>query len=103
MLTRPDTRFARENRIQENPDFWAEATALARVADLYGSPGFPELEVRPSWYGRAVAAAALPSEGGTAAPGRALQPSHPVSNGSCATACSISARAVARTWSFTRA
>jgi SAM-dependent methyltransferase len=44
MLTRPDTRFARENRIQENPDFWAEATALARVADLYGSPGFPELE-----------------------------------------------------------
>jgi SAM-dependent methyltransferase len=44
MLARPDTRFARENRIQENPDFWAEATALARVADLYGSQGFPQLE-----------------------------------------------------------
>ena len=34
---------------------------------------------------------------------RRVSRSQPVSNGSCATACSISARAVARTWSFTRA
>ena len=44
MLTRPDTRFARENRVLENPGYWAQAVAMARIADLYGPQGFPELE-----------------------------------------------------------
>ena len=44
MLTRPDARFARENRVQENHGYWAHANTMARVADLYGAPGFPRLE-----------------------------------------------------------
>ena len=44
MLTRPGSRFARENRVIENAGYWEQAEAMARVADLYGSQGFPALE-----------------------------------------------------------
>jgi SAM-dependent methyltransferase len=44
ILTRPDARFARENRVQENTGYWAHANTMARVADLYGAAGFPALE-----------------------------------------------------------
>ena len=44
MLTRPGSRFARENRVIENAGYWEQAAAMARVADLYGHQGFPKLE-----------------------------------------------------------
>jgi SAM-dependent methyltransferase len=48
MLTRPGSRFARENRVVENPGYVAQAGAMARVAELYGPTGFPALEERPA-------------------------------------------------------
>jgi len=43
MLTRPGTRFERENRVIENDGYWAQAEAMAAVAELYGAEGFPGL------------------------------------------------------------
>ena len=46
MLTRPGSRFARENRVVENPGYWGQADAMAAVAGLYGPVGFPQLADR---------------------------------------------------------
>jgi ubiquinone/menaquinone biosynthesis C-methylase UbiE len=44
MLTRPGSRFARENRVIENRDYSAQATTMAGIAAFYGAQGFPQLE-----------------------------------------------------------
>ena len=44
MLTRPGSRFARENRVIENLDYSAQATTMARIAEFYGAQGYPALE-----------------------------------------------------------
>jgi ubiquinone/menaquinone biosynthesis C-methylase UbiE len=43
MLTRPDSRFARENQVLENTDYWAQAEAMLAVAKHYGPGGFPRV------------------------------------------------------------
>jgi SAM-dependent methyltransferase len=44
MLTRPESRFARENRVVENRDYPAQADAMAGIAELYGPSAFPGLK-----------------------------------------------------------
>jgi len=43
MITRPGSRFERENRVLENPNYWSQAEAMATVAEFYGATGFPNL------------------------------------------------------------
>ena len=43
MITRPGSRFERENRVLENPNYWSQAQAMATVAEFYGAAGFPNL------------------------------------------------------------
>jgi SAM-dependent methyltransferase len=44
MLTRPESRFARENEVVENPDYPTQAAAMKKVAERYGAAGFPGLD-----------------------------------------------------------
>jgi ubiquinone/menaquinone biosynthesis C-methylase UbiE len=46
MLTRPGSRFARENHVVENRDYPAQTRALLEVAQLYGAQAFPQLDGR---------------------------------------------------------
>ncbi|MBP7865105.1 MAG: class I SAM-dependent methyltransferase [Acidobacteria bacterium] len=40
VIARPGSRWDRPNRVRENPGFMREATALARLAGLYGTSSF---------------------------------------------------------------
>jgi hypothetical protein len=44
MLTRPNSRFARENRVIENAEYSAQAKTMRDVAEFYGAHGFPALD-----------------------------------------------------------
>jgi hypothetical protein len=43
MLTRPGSRFARDNQVIENRDYSTQAVTMRRVAEFYGAQGFPQL------------------------------------------------------------
>jgi SAM-dependent methyltransferase len=42
MLTRPGSRFTRDNEVIENYDYPAQGAAMAAVAGFYGAEGFPQ-------------------------------------------------------------
>ena len=44
MLTRPGSRFARDNRVIENLEYTAQANTMKGIAEFYGAAGFPQLE-----------------------------------------------------------
>jgi SAM-dependent methyltransferase len=48
MLTRPGSRFARDNRVIENGEYAAQARGLRELAEFYGAQGFPQLEEDPT-------------------------------------------------------
>lgn len=43
LLTRPGSRFARGNRVMENPDYPQQLAWLVKIGELYGPGGFPQL------------------------------------------------------------
>ena len=45
MLTRPESRFARDNQVIENYDYPEQGAAMAKVAGFYGAAAFPGADV----------------------------------------------------------